>query len=421
MPAKTFLKNYIAQFQGFDRRIYTLALGWLITAAGFAMIIPFISIYFYQELGISLWAIGVYFGCTAVLRAAPQPFAGWLSDRFGRVPVMAWSQILRAMTFLAVSIAIYAKAGFLTIGGIIGINFIFGSVLHPAANAMVADIVKRNERIEAYSLLRISGNLGWAIGPGVGGMIAYHSYFLLFLTAAVMATASGLYFLFVLKDVKIRSNGEHVQLGPGDFIRQMKNKLLMRHCIISFILFLAVAQLIAALSIYSVEMVGISKDQLGKLYLINGSLVVLFQFYISTLFKRLPLTRQLALGAAIYAIGYFMVGLAGSFSFLILCMIIITTAEMIVSPPAVTFVANISPPEKYGQYMGIFGFFQMAGWSLGPTVGGALLHFYSAKPIIMWSLISSLALIACISYLVVESKISKDVNSSAVDQVSEHA
>ncbi len=415
------MNKFVGRFDGFDRRIYTLALGWFITAAGFAMIVPFISIYFYQELGISMWAIGVYFGCTAVLRAAPQPFAGWLSDRFGRVPIMGWSQILRSITFIAVSIAIYNKAGFWTIGSIIGVNFIFGAVLHPAANAMVADIVKRDQRIDAYAFLRISGNLGWAVGPGVGGIIAFHSYFLLFVMAAVMAISSGLYFLFALKDVKRRSMNKSDISGPRDFIKQMKNRLLMRHCIISFVLFLAVAQLIAALSIYSVETVGITKDQLGLLYLINGSLVVLFQFSVSTYLKSIPLTRQLAIGAAIYAVGYFLVGLAGSFYFLILCMVIITTAEMIVSPPAVTFVANISPPEKYGQYMGFFGFFQMAGWSLGPTVGGFLLHFFSGNSIMTWSVVSSIALIACFSYLIIESQIPIEFNSGVKKQESQHA
>jgi MFS family permease len=387
------------EFGAFDNRIYILAVGRLVTAAGFAMVIPFMSIYFYQELGMSMSAIGLFFGFSAVLRSAPQPFAGWLSDRLGRVAIMGWSQILRSVTFTGVSYAVISGAGFWTIAALISFNYIFGAVLHPAANAMVADLVKREQRIKGFAMMRVAVNLGWAIGPALGGFIAHRSYGALFFLAAILALLSGLFFLIFLKEVPRMKKTETHAFRPTDIFAFRKDRKLFEHCLISFVLFLAVAQLIAALSVYSVDAIGISRAQLGALYAVNGGMVVFLQYFISHIFRKFKLTSQLAIGSVIYAAGYFLVGLASGFAFLVFCMVIITIAEMIVSPPSVTIVANLSSPEEYGRYMGLFGFFQTTGWSLGPTVGGGLLDFFAETPILMWFSISILGVIAFVLFI----------------------
>ncbi|MCK5127213.1 MAG: MFS transporter [candidate division Zixibacteria bacterium] len=401
------------QFRGFDKRIYILGLGWLITAAGFAMVIPFISLYFYQEMNMTMTAIGMFFGFTAILRAIPQPFAGWLSDKIGRVPIMGWSQVLRSFTFVGVAIAMLYDLGFIVIAAIISLNYIFGSVLHPTANAMVADLVEKEKRLSAYAFLRISGNLGWAIGPAMGGFIAHVSYPALFFISGIMAFISGLFFLFALKDVEKTHEPEN-DLKPKEPAFNIKVYLpLLKYCVISFVLFLAVAQFIATLSVYSTEVVGISKTQLGWLYAINGLMVVVLQFFISSLFRKLKLTNQLAIGAVIYSFGYLLMVFAGQFWFLILFMVIITVAEMIVSPPSVTLVANLSPKGQYGKYMGVFGMFQMAGWSLGPTLGGILMDLFSYNTSHMWYVISLMALVTVFLFLNYGRNISSDVNSAS--------
>lgn len=396
--ATTAQRGIWTRFGSFDRRVYILGVGWLVTAAGFAMVIPFLSIYFHRELGISMSVIGAFFGLGAVLRAAPQPFAGWLSDRLGRVPVMGWSLVLRAATFIAVGFAIMHHAGFMAIAAIVSVNYIAGAVLHPATNAMVADLVEKRQRLSAFALLRIAGNLGWAIGPGLGGFVAHHSYSLLFMLAGIVSLISGVYFLLALRDVPSVQPQDRTAFKLADMISLKKDPRLSEHCLVSFLLFLAVAQLVAALSVYSVESIGISQAQLGALYTINGLMVVLLQYPVSAFFEKYALTRQLTIGAVIYALGYGLVGFASGFTFLVMCMIIITTAEMIVSPPTLTLVANLSGPGKYGQYMGLYGFFQTAGWSLGPTLGGVLLDVFATRPMIMWLIIASLAIGASVLF-----------------------
>ena len=197
----------------------------------------------------------------------------------------------------------------------------------------------------------------------------------------------------------------------ADIVNLRRDKLLFRHCLITFLLLMAVAQLVAPLSLYSTGQIGISRSQLGFLFAVNGFMVVFLQLPVSSLFKRFFLTRQMALGAIIYTIGYFLVGFAGGFWFLVACMIVITTAEMITIPPSTTMVANLSSPAEYGRFMGIYGLFTTAGWSLGPTVGGILLDLFQGHPVLTWGLISSTALIASLLYLDFGRRLSREVNT----------
>lgn len=414
---KSFSKQLGFRLGRIDRRVHILSFGWLVNSAGFAMVIPFISIYFHRDLHISLTVIGVFFGFSAILRTIPQPFAGWFSDRFGRVPIMGWSQILRAMTFFGVGYMILQEMGFWPIATLIGANYVFGAMLHPAANAMVADSVEKDERLSAFAWMRIAGNLGWALGPALGGFIAHESYGVLFFVAGILTLASGLFFFIMVKEAAPVIDREQFRFNLKDILNLRQNKRLFEHCLITLVLFLAVAQLIAALSVYSVETIGISQAELGTLYAINGFMVVLFQLPVSHSLRKLSLTDQLAVGSIIYAVGYFLVGVAAGFGFLVFCMVIITIGEMVVSPPAMTIAANLSPAGYHGRYMGIFGLFQAAGWSLGPTVGGILLDTFHSQPLMMWTSVSFLGLIACGLYLNFGHKLPAEVNGRYVSTV----
>ena len=400
------------KYGSFDRRIYVLSLGWLVTATGFAMVIPYITIYFNQELKISTTLIGVFFGFTAILRSVPQPLAGWLSDRVGRVRIMSWSQVARSLTFIAVAYAIFHDMGFWPIAIIIAFNFIFGAVLYPLASAMVADMVPREQRLAAFSFMRIAANLGWALGPALGGFIASKSYPLLFIVGGIIALVSGIYFALALKDIP-RSIKKATVSGFSfrDVFSVSQDRLLFRHCLITFILLMTVAQLVAALSLYATGWIRLSQSQLGILFLVNGGLVVLLQIPVSDLFRKMRLTHQMALGSFLYFLGYFLVGQAGGFISLLLCIVVISIAEMIVFPPASTMVANLSPPDQYGHYMGIYGLFQMFGWSLGPTLGGTLLDVFHDNASIMWAVVSFMSLIAGLLYIHFSRRLSPLTNS----------
>ena len=174
---------------------------------------------------------------------------------------------------------------------------------------------------------------------------------------------------------------------------------LIAHCVLAFFLYLVVAQLIAPFSVYTVEIAKISKNELGFLYLLNGLMIVVLQVPVTRLLSRFKFTTQMALGAFLYAVGYGMVGLHTGLFYFAWAISVITLGEIFISPPSLALTSGLAPQGRMGQYMGVFGFFLTSGWSLGPVYGGLVLDHLATNPAVAWIVISSLAALSGMGYL----------------------
>jgi MFS family permease len=117
-------------------------------------------------VGIILLAAGL---CSAISQA----LGGALSDRFGRRPIllMAASVSIFLYSGLAVLIGISAPVWAITIVYIAGRSIL--TITRPVISAMVADFTSKERLTEAYGVLRIGANIGWAAGPAIGGYLIH--------------------------------------------------------------------------------------------------------------------------------------------------------------------------------------------------------------------------------------------------------
>jgi MFS family permease len=402
------ISGSIAFVRQFEKNLWVLSFGWFVSALGFAISIPFIAIYFHSNLGISLSGIGLFFGAIAIVRSVFQAISGEVSDRMERRQLLIYSQLARAVTFGALALSIYNDWGFLPIAACLIVNSMLGAVFQPVANAMVADILPDAQRLDGYAITRAAGNLGWAAGPALGGFLAATSYSLLFVISAFITLASAIIFRVLLKASAVERTTERFQLR--DVIAIKDDPYLAAHCALIFVLYLVVAQLMAPFSVYTVDIIGISETQLGALYTINGLMVVALQIPVTRMLARFKFTAQLAVSALIYAIGYGAVGTMATFEYFVLAMVVVTTGEMIMSPPSLALTSRLAPPGRMGRYMGIYGFFVASGWSFGPLYGGVILDHLGKQPVLAWIIISSLALPSALGYWIMNRKLPAKYN-----------
>ncbi|MCF7805138.1 MAG: MFS transporter [Candidatus Marinimicrobia bacterium] len=366
---------------------------------GFAMVVPFISIYFHLELGVSMTVVGSFFFITAIIRAGSQIIAGNLSDSIGRRGIMIFAQIVRGIVFFGVAVSIYFRMSFLATAFILITGYLLASFFQPVANAMIADIVPKEKRPEAYGLLRVAANIGWGIGPAAGGFLAKYSYASLFFVAGILAILSGITILLFIKESNLnRRKIQRSSFHPKTVFRVFTDRKFFLYCGISLMMFLTMAQLIATVSVYARESIGISNIQLGFIYSANAITVVLFQMLISRVIRHRDLFLVLSFGSILYSIGYSLMAIPGTMIGILVLVLIVTTAEMLVGPAASTMVARMAPDDRYGHYMGAFGLFQTLGWSIGPFIGGLFLDF-APNPVILWLGVSTFGLIGGIGYL----------------------
>jgi MFS family permease len=167
---------------------------------------------------------------------------------------------------------------------------------------------------------------------------------------------------------------------------------------VTLLLFTVMGQMMSTFSVYTVEWAGRTKVELGTIYALNGLMVVLLQFPAVRVLAPWRMTTALIVGSLLYSVGYGMMGWGSGFVLLLCGMFVVTLGEIFTSPPSMNLVANFSPENLRGRYMGVFGIFNSFGWSIGPLVGGVLMDLAAGRPRLLWGAIASLTVLAALGY-----------------------
>lgn len=391
-----------SSLRGLDKRIWVLCGGRVISATGFSIVMPFLAIHLNRDLDLSMGQVGTVFLVMAVAGAFGQILGGEMADRLGRKPVMWTSMGFRGLVFLVLFLSLLSVHNIWLIAGLLVVSSVLGSLFEPASNAMVADIVGPGRRMEAYSLLRVGQNVGWTLGPLLSGfLIMFLPFSYLF---AVAAITCGVVTLVVLLKVSepARSQGPHDKFHPRDLLNIWHNKVFLIFCLATLPLGIVMGQMSSTFSVFCVEDAGINEAGVGYLYALNGVMVVALQFPMARYINHYRMPFVLAMGTLLYAVGYFVLGLASFAWILVLSMIITTLGENVVSPSSTNLVASLSPENERGRYMGAYGIFASFGWSLGPAVGGVLYDGLHGTPLGLWSAVAAIAMLSVVGFLLLE-------------------
>jgi MFS family permease len=391
------LPDFKERLSAYPRQFWILFFGQLVSSIGMSLVWPFMTIYVRDKLGVALTVVGLVLAANSGAGLVSQIVGGPLVDRFGRKIAMAFSLGARSVIMLGLGLAsdLPSFACLIVLSGFVG------SLFNPALNSMVADMVEPGRRIEAYGLMRIVSNLGIAIGPAIGGFIATRSYLVSFLAAAA---ASAIYFLIILffttetrPEVSVDRNASaEVSGGYGRLLRDFR---FLAFCLTLAVMGIAYAQMMTILPVYIKEQYGIVESQFGLIMATNAAMVVVFQYPVTKLLKRVPLGSALAVGALFVALGLGTVAISSAFTMFLLSMIIVTIGELIFAPSSTAFAADVAPEAMRGRYMGVYGMSYGLTFGLAPAVGGIIND--SLGPVAVWYSMTGVALLSAVSFLLI--------------------
>jgi MFS family permease len=106
---------------------------------------------------------------------------------------------------------------------------------------------------------------------------------------------------------------------------------------------------------------------------------------------------MMALGTALYAIGFGMLGFISAYYLFILAALVITFGEMIVVPTSQALAANFAPPDMRGRYMAVYGLSAAIPSTIGPGLAGLILDNYN--PNLLWYVGGALCIISAIGFI----------------------
>jgi MFS family permease len=383
-------------FQRFPSGVWLMMVLDTFVSMGFSIALPFLSLYLYKERGIPMTLVGLIFLIGGLCTAVTNLIGGMLSDRFGR----------RGLLLMVSGVSIFTHAALALLAGIsapvwsIALVFIVArsivGTLQPIIAAIVADLSPKNRLTESYALVRVGGNVGFALGPAIGGyMMIFLSYGWLLSISALTCLIITLLIYFFLHESFLKSR-ERV-----DFLSTLavaRDRPFLVLTIFSILLVLSMAHMGSTLSVFTVDRLGFSTFRYGLLLTINGIIVALSQYPVAYGVNKLSRANGLILGSLFYVFGYLTLGWFASFNWVILTIVIITAGEVVFSPVASAAVAESAPAHKRGRYMGFSALSQTLGFSLSPLFGGVLLDVFPTEPRLLWGIIAAVGLVAAVGF-----------------------
>lgn len=397
-------EKWSALYHEYPRPFWMLVFITFIDRLGGALLYPFFALYLTRKFSIGMTEVGVLFFGFSVAALVGSTVGGALTDRLGRKGMMIFSLITTSLGSVLMGLAGSLEFFFL-VAILIGMLSETGG---PAHQAMLADLLPEEKRAQGFGLLRVAFNLSVTIGPAIGGFLAARSYLALFIADAIISLISAGLVLRFLPETKPQlkpgEEPESMRQTFGGYFQVLRDGLFMLFlgaCILTGLVYM---NMNTTLGVYLRDSFAVPEWGYGALLSLNALMVVLFQFAITRRIEGVPHMLILAVGTALYAIGFGMYGLPPvTTPFLwmavifALAMAILTIGEMLAAPTAQAVVAKLAPEHMRGRYMAIYGISWGLSFMVGPLLAG--LWMDNANPRALWYIAGVLGFAAAGSFL----------------------
>ena len=267
-------------------------------------ILPYLAMKFGGDAVMGAALISIYSGAAFIMG----PIWGRFSDKFGRKPALAGTFFGAAISYVVLGFAdtvfllFLARAMSGAMAGNVGI-----------AMAAVADVTTEENRGKAMGKIGAAFGLGFAFGPGIGGVLSsvgttqegdVNILAASSLAAALSFLAMVLTAIYVPETNKNRLEGAEARKNAPNWrevIRQPGQALLLLMFVVT-----AIGQSVsfALTPFWATEVLGWGPMEVGYLLMATGMFVFFLQLYgVGPLFKHLGEVKSLMVGVAINITG----------------------------------------------------------------------------------------------------------------------
>ncbi|MEV6422306.1 MFS transporter [Streptomyces sp. NPDC051662] len=375
---------------GLPREFWWLWTSTLVNRLG-AFVATFMALYLTLDRGYSASYAGLVASLHGLGGVISSLVAGVMTDRLGRRPTL-----LVAQSSTAVSVALL---GFMRDpAAIAAVAFLVGmasNASRPAVQAMMADIVKPEDRVRAFSLNYWAINLGFAISSAGAGFIAQYSYLAGFLGEAAMTLACAVLVFLKLPESRPergpggapartgratpgKSDGAGAapgaKVGMGTVLRDGR---FMSVVTLSFVVSLIFQQAYVGLPV-AMGADGFTSADYGFAIAVNGVLIVVMQIPVTRFIQHRDPRRLLIISSVLAGYGFGLTAFAGSIAVYALTVCVWTLAEIVNAPTQTGLVVRLSPVHGRGRYQGMYTMSWSVAALVAPLMSGLVIDRFGA-------------------------------------------
>src|SRR5581483_852520 len=257
-----------------NKALIPIAIVVFVDLLGFSIILPLLP-YYASTFHASAETIGYLVASYSICQFFAGPILGGMSDRFGRRPLLIYSQLGSMAGFILLGVANSLPILFLSriIDGISGGNLTI-------AQAYIADVTPPKERSGALAIIGIAFGLGFIVGPPIGGFLATQfGYAAPAFVAAFFALSSTSLTTFYLKEHQhVRDENAKTGLRYYTRVFEYLRDRSLRTLLTIFLFFaLPFSLYVSMFSLFAKIELDFSAEDVGWFLMFVGLLGVLWQ------------------------------------------------------------------------------------------------------------------------------------------------
>ena len=335
---------------------------------GFGMIIPILPLYA-QRFQATEWQIGLLLASYSLMQFLASPLLGWLSDRYGRKPVLLCSLVGSAFGYM-----LMANAGSLTVLFAARIVAGISGASVGTASAYIADITPPENRSKRIGLIGAAFGVGFILGPAFGGILSHFSVVAPFWFAAILSILNAIAMWILLSEPERHAVR---QQGRADLRETFEQAGSWRLGVVTLTYFIGIAGFAIVTVIYaqvSNRRFDLNQSQISYIFVMMGLIGALIQGgAIGRLAKRFGDVNLAIAGFAVMAISMMAMPLAHSIFLFLLFSAGLALGNSLSQPTISAIASKGASPALQGRVLGIVQSAGSLGRVFGPVIAGVLL------------------------------------------------
>ena len=364
---KFILSLYKEAFSNLQRNIWILAISMFINRSG-SMVLLFTSLYLTNELHFTIVDAGFvmsFYGMGSVLGSY---MGGWLTDRRNHFDIMIYSLICSGFILLLLLVA----ASPIAISIVIFFYALSADMFRPANSAAIADYTTTTDRNRSVSLVRLAINLGFSVGPAVGGFVAlYLGYKWLFVIDACTSFAAAIMLYLYLPRKKPELNRHKNEVLADSSTSAYRDYRYLIFILLVALYGICFFQLFASMPQYFNTVCHYNEDTIGLLLALNGLLVVIIEMPLITILeKKKKIFPFIIIGVICLPVSFALLQVGhGLMLFAILYTLMITMSEIFAMPFMFNYAISRPRKERQGQYSALYSISYGIANIAAPVIG----------------------------------------------------
>ena len=362
---KKFINIYLDSFRGLSKESWMLALVMLINRSG-SMVLPFLGVYMTSQLGFTLERAGLVLSCFGIGSVIGSWFGGMITDKIGEFKVQAAALLLSVPLFCIIPLFTSEMGMALIMLSLSSISEAF----RPANSVAVTKYAKKGNLTRAFSLNRMAVNLGFSIGPALGGILSAISYDFLFYCNALGALLAAVVYILFFRKRSYRNEESKELQSQEKSLSPYKDYKFILFCAACLLFSICFFQILNTLTIFYKEVAHLSQQNIGFILAFSGILVVVLEMLLVQIAEtKFSLKFTLLIGTLLCGIGFWMLAYGFSIGWLLVSMTLLCIGEIWTLPFMATVTALRSGVHNKGAYMGLLGIGFSLSFIITPTLG----------------------------------------------------